>query len=120
MTTAAKVTVTTPNEREIVMTTMFDAPRDLVYDCYTKAELLEYLRHCREKSRTTIGMLTDLEAVRVIEFRWLRMKVGELLLYSMRHVQHHTGQLNIVLRQEGLEPPDWSRRATPEEANSNG
>ncbi len=32
--------VTTPTEREIVMTRVFDAPRSLVFDAYTKPELL--------------------------------------------------------------------------------
>ena len=79
---------------------------------YTKAELLDYGRHCREKGRATIESLTDLEAVRVVELPWLHMKFGELMLYSMRHVQHHTGQLNMVLRQSGIEAPDWIPRAS--------
>jgi uncharacterized damage-inducible protein DinB len=87
---------------------------------YTKSELLEYLRYCRQKYRTTIESLTDLEAVRVVEFDWLRMKMGELLLYSLRHVQHHTAQLNLALRQAGIEPPDWYRRATLDEVHSDG
>jgi len=33
--------VTTPSEREIVMTRVFVAPRDLVYDALTKPELLK-------------------------------------------------------------------------------
>jgi uncharacterized protein YndB with AHSA1/START domain len=33
--------VTTPSEREIVMTRDFDAPRDLVFDAWTKPELLK-------------------------------------------------------------------------------
>lgn len=41
MTTVAEVNVTTPSDREIVMTRLFDAPLDLVYDCYTKVELLK-------------------------------------------------------------------------------
>jgi uncharacterized protein YndB with AHSA1/START domain len=32
--------VTTPSDREIVMTRVFDAPRSLVFDAYTKPELL--------------------------------------------------------------------------------
>jgi len=32
--------VTTPSDREIVMTREFDAPRSLVFDAYTKPELL--------------------------------------------------------------------------------
>jgi uncharacterized damage-inducible protein DinB len=30
-----------------------------------------------------------------------------LLLYNMRHVQHHTAQLNLLLRQRGIIPPNW-------------
>lgn len=33
--------VTTPTEREIVMTRVFDAPRELVYDALTKPELVK-------------------------------------------------------------------------------
>jgi uncharacterized protein YndB with AHSA1/START domain len=33
--------VTTPSEREIVLTRVFDAPRSLVFDCLTKPELLK-------------------------------------------------------------------------------
>ena len=79
---------------------------------YTKAELLSYARHCREKGRATIESLTDLEAVRVIELPWVSMRFGEFMLYSMRHVQHHTGQLNVVLRQAGIDAPDWIPRAS--------
>ena len=32
--------VTTPTEREIVLTRVFDAPREMVYDAWTKPELL--------------------------------------------------------------------------------
>ncbi len=35
------LTVTTPSDREIVMTRVFDAPRRLVYDAWTKPELLK-------------------------------------------------------------------------------
>ena len=33
--------VTTPSDREIAMTRLFDAPRRLVFDCFTKPELLK-------------------------------------------------------------------------------
>jgi uncharacterized protein YndB with AHSA1/START domain len=33
--------ITTPSDREIAMTRVFDAPRRLVYDAYTKPELLK-------------------------------------------------------------------------------
>ena len=39
--------VTTPSEREIVMTRVFNAPRTLVYDAFTKPELLKRWFRCR-------------------------------------------------------------------------
>jgi uncharacterized protein YndB with AHSA1/START domain len=41
MTTSATLQVTTPTEREIVMTREFDAPRTLVFDALTKPELVQ-------------------------------------------------------------------------------
>jgi uncharacterized protein YndB with AHSA1/START domain len=41
MTTSASVQVTTPSDREIMLTRVFDAPRSLVFDCYTKPDLLK-------------------------------------------------------------------------------
>jgi uncharacterized protein YndB with AHSA1/START domain len=35
------LTVTTPTDREIVMTRVFDAPRRMVFDAFTKPELLK-------------------------------------------------------------------------------
>jgi len=40
MTNTGTLKVTTPMEREIVMTRVFDAPRRLVFDALTKPELL--------------------------------------------------------------------------------
>jgi uncharacterized protein YndB with AHSA1/START domain len=41
MSPAGTLKVTTPTEREIAMTRVFDAPRDLVFDAYTKPELVK-------------------------------------------------------------------------------
>jgi uncharacterized protein YndB with AHSA1/START domain len=38
---AGTLQVTTPSEREIAMTRVFDAPRSLVFDAWTKPELLK-------------------------------------------------------------------------------
>src|SRR5882672_12261443 len=35
------LTVTTPTDREVVLTRVFDAPRHLVFDAFTKPELLK-------------------------------------------------------------------------------
>jgi uncharacterized damage-inducible protein DinB len=36
----------------------------------------------------------------------------ELSFYNMRHVQHHTAQLNLLLRQTIADAPKWVGRAT--------
>jgi hypothetical protein len=74
---------------------------------YTKNELLEYLSHCRSKYRATIESLTTERADRRLHVRWGDITFAELLLYNMRHVQHHAAQLNLLLRQHGERPPDW-------------
>ena len=35
----------------------------------------------------------------------------EILLYNMRHTQHHTAQLNMLLRQDINKHIEWSFRA---------
>ena len=40
MTTAGALKLTTPRERDLVMTRVFDAPRQLVFDAHTKPELV--------------------------------------------------------------------------------
>lgn len=78
---------------------------------YTKEELHAYLRHGREKCRATIEDLTDEKARRRCGFEWLDLSVAEILLYNMRHVQHHAAQLNLILRQKTDSVPRWVRRA---------
>ncbi len=41
MKSAAPLKLTTPSDREIVMTRVFDAPRTLVFDAHTKPELIK-------------------------------------------------------------------------------
>jgi uncharacterized protein YndB with AHSA1/START domain len=41
MSPAGSLKVTTPSDREIAMSRVFDAPRQLVFDAYTKPELLQ-------------------------------------------------------------------------------
>lgn len=41
MMTTGKLELTTPSEREIAMTRLFDAPRRLVFDAWTKPELVK-------------------------------------------------------------------------------
>ena len=78
---------------------------------YSKAEMLDYLRHCREKLRMTLIDLTEEDANRMCKVGRREMSYAELLLYNMRHVQHHTAQMNLILRQETNSAPPWVGRA---------
>ena len=74
---------------------------------YTKEEMQSYLEHGRQKCRATIGALTEEKARGRCIFQWVEMSFAELLLYNMRHVQHHAAQLNLILRQETDSAPAW-------------
>lgn len=66
---------------------------------YTRAELLGYLKICRQRTQDTINALTPAEANRVCRFPWGELPYAELLLYTMRHVQEHAAQLHLFLGQ---------------------
>jgi len=83
-------------------------PRGLMPErVYTKAELQDYLKHGREKCRAVIEALTEERAGEPCRFPWGEMSFAELLLDNMRHVQHHTAQLNLILRQQTDSAPRW-------------
>ena len=78
---------------------------------YTKAELQSYLAHGRKKFRETIKKLTEEKTHNRCGFDWLDLSIAELLLYNMRHVQHHAAQLNLFLRQKIDSAPPWVKKA---------
>ena len=78
---------------------------------FTKHELQDYLQHGREKCQTTVRGLTDDRAADLCRFSWGEVRFAELLLYNMRHVQHHAAQLNLILRQATDSAPRWVKRA---------
>jgi uncharacterized damage-inducible protein DinB len=77
-----------------------------------KPNLRAYLEHCREKCRSTLARLTDERAGQVCTFGWGSLTFAELLIYNMRHVQDHAGQLNHILGQTLGEAPSWVGRAS--------
>jgi hypothetical protein len=79
---------------------------------YTKDELKNYLDHCRKKCLNTIRTLSDEKANLHFKYGSIDLSFVELLLYNMRHVQHHTAQLNLILRQEIDSAPRWVKQAT--------
>lgn len=101
-----------------------DAIDDVVPDrVYSKKELLDYLQSSREKCRSVIAGLTEEK----LNERWidesgsmylalssrdaLHYPVLDILLYNMRHVQHHAAQLNLLLRQKINNAPGYVSKA---------
>ena len=74
---------------------------------YSKDVLLHYLDHCRRKCHQAIDSLTDEKARQLSVRPEQNLTVAERLLSNMRHVQHHTAQLNLVLRQKCDSAPRW-------------
>ena len=74
---------------------------------YTKEELLKYLSHCRNKCRAFIAGLTNGSQTKRWVNEYRNYAIAEILIYNIRHVQHHVGQLNLLLRQEVDSVPKW-------------
>ncbi len=80
---------------------------------YTRDELLAYLAHGRAKLRPRLAGLVGAAAHARVTIGSFDGSVAELQLYSLRHVHHHVGQLQLMLRHAGVEPPRWVRRVEP-------
>jgi hypothetical protein len=78
---------------------------------YSKEQVLVFLAHGRAKAHVRIAAMSGEEAERRCGFAWLDMSNAELLLYNMRHVQHHAAQLNLLLSRAGHAAPRWVRAA---------
>ena len=74
---------------------------------YSRDELGAYLRTCRERCRSAIAALTPESAARRCVFDWVDETYCELLFRNIRHVQHHTAQLNWMLGGTMGAAPPW-------------
>ena len=74
---------------------------------YSKDQLLGYVEHCRKKLDTVTAGMTEAWVAGACPFPYRAMSNGELLLYNLRHVQHHAAQLNMQLRQATNSAPKW-------------
>lgn len=80
---------------------------------YSKDELRAYLAHGRSRWRTVFAALDDEAAAQPCGYPRRGGSVLELMIYNLRHVQHHAAQLNLLIRQAGHEPPRWVSRTPP-------
>ena len=74
---------------------------------YPRGSILEFLAYCREHARRQIATL-DLTAESGVS--WLTFGPVERLAYSLRHLQHHTGQLSERIRQDTGDGVGWVGR----------
>ncbi|MBO9728238.1 MAG: DinB family protein [Chitinophaga sp.] len=91
-----------------------DIPEDGIDDVvpnsiYSQHEITTYLQASRKKCHEVITTLPEAAFTQ----QWIEidgdkeMQVFELFLYNMRHVQHHAGQLNMILKRDTDSAPDW-------------
>jgi uncharacterized damage-inducible protein DinB len=77
---------------------------------FTRNELEGYVAYVREKCRSTILALSDERAADLCKLGPREFRFVELLLYTLRHVQDHAGQLGLWLGQHGVPSPGWVGR----------
>lgn len=85
----------------------FDPDGEMPERVFTKEEMMTYLNHCRNKCHDLIAGLNAVTAENRWKNEYRDYSIPEILLYNMRHVQHHGAQLNLLLRQNNAEVPDW-------------
>ncbi|NHF58520.1 DinB family protein [Flavobacteriaceae bacterium TP-CH-4] len=95
-----------------------DMPKEALDDVlpnehYPKEQLLEYIKSSKKKCLSLIMSIKENGNPRFmedVEVGKMDYSLIEILLYNLRHIQHHAAQLNMILRNEGLEPPKWVAR----------
>jgi hypothetical protein len=74
---------------------------------YSKIELLNFTEHCRKNLRSLLAGPEDTLFAKRWVTDWRDYNMFEMQLYNMRHVQHHTGQLNLMLGKIDHSLPIW-------------
>lgn len=121
------LTIPTDTYRPVLPFTLCDekdmppyAVDDVIPDrLYSRQEVLDYLAAIRLKCKQLITTATTATFAQ----RWLpendtnkyglyppqvkAYSVLEIVFYNFRHLQHHVGQLNMLLRQTIGKAPDW-------------
>lgn len=71
----------------------------------TKTDILKYLKSSFDLGRKAISMLTDKNAMDIIEFRGRNLPRLDLAFYALTHANAHYGQMVVYLRMCGIIPP---------------
>ena len=89
-------------------------------DAYSKDDVLAYLDQCLTKASQVLSSLSNGASLDLRGGRRLGMQPLEVVLYGLRHVQHHAAQMNVLLRSEGVKPPGWVRQLDGPGLRTNG
>jgi hypothetical protein len=99
---------------------LLDRPKEAIDDLipdkiYSRLEIVDYLKQSREKCNKLIYSLTgeklDERFKEGDEPDDMNYPIVEIILYNLRHTQHHAAQLNLLLRQDLDKHMEWSFRA---------
>lgn len=74
---------------------------------YSKEELLAYTAHCRIKLQNLLKDMDEVKAAHRWTNPWKDYSMIEITMYNMRHVMHHTGQMNMMLGRISHDLPVW-------------
>ena len=100
MNTTEDVKISTPTDREVVVTRTFDAPRTLVFDAYTQPELLK--RWYGAPGRSLVVCEIDLRVGGAYRFLWRGEGKSDV---GMRGVHREVARPERLVRTERWE--DW-------------
>lgn len=71
----------------------------------TKTDILKYLQSSFDEGRKAISMVTEKNAMDMIEFRGRNLPKLDLAFYALTHANEHYGQMVMYLRMCGIIPP---------------
>lgn len=78
---------------------------------YSQEELLDYLDYSRQKCKQAVQALNAVNAHENAGSKRPELTNLEMVLYTMRHLQHHAAQLNLILRQTIDDAPRWVKQS---------
>jgi len=87
---------------------------------YDRSSIKTYMQHCRTKASEVIAGETAEALSARSGFEWLALSRGELHVYSIRHIQHHSAQLILRLRLDANLDFPWIRSGWPELSTDSG
>jgi len=78
-------------------------------DAYSKPDIRNYLEQARARWKAAIEGLGG-DSQRLRGCRRINANATEVIIDQIRHIQHHTAQLNLLIRQTTDSAPGWIRR----------